>query len=280
MRAQLEQLAPRKENQSFICYKINERSFDFFWHYHPEYELTYIVKGKGKRLVGNVYEPFSSGDFVLLGPGLPHTWISDKVPNQSCQAIVIQFSAKFAEALLQFEELKAIKKLLGRAEKGFRFFHTKKKDCISLMEQMTEQNHSEKLLTFIQLLLGLSACNGKALLNTPVKLLKGDINQRRINKVFQYVQHDYKKHISLQKAAALIHLSNSAFCKYFKRVSGITFSDYVNEIRIAHACQLLIETDYPVAQIAFDSGFESLNYFNRVFLKKKKVIPSRFRKLI
>ncbi|MBS1578383.1 MAG: AraC family transcriptional regulator [Bacteroidetes bacterium] len=280
MRAQLEKLSSRKENQSFSCYEVKEPSFDFFWHYHPEYELTYIVKGKGKRLVGNIYEPFSAGDFVLLGPDIPHTWISDKIKNQNCRAIVIQFSTKFVESILQFDELKALKKILQKAEKGFQFMPTKKNNYLLLIQEMITKDYAEKFLLFIQLLLHLSTSKGKTLLTTSVKPLKGSINQHRINKVFQYVQNDYKKNISLKKAAALIHLSKSAFCKYFKRASGKTFSDYVNEIRIAYACQLLIETDYPISQIAFDSGFESLNYFNRVFLKKKKIIPSEFRKLI
>jgi len=83
----------------------------------------------------------------------------------------------------------------------------------------------------------------------------------------------------LQKAAALIHLTDSAFCKYFKRISGKTFSDYVNDIRIAHACELLIETDKTIAQIANESGYETLTYFNRIFLKKKNIRPNAFRKL-
>ncbi len=280
MRAQLEKLSSRKENQSFICYEIKESSFEFFWHYHPEYELTYIIKGKGKRLVGNVYESFSPGDFVLLGPDIPHTWISDKKRNQNCQAIVIQFSTKFAESILQFDELKAIKKVLQKAEKGIQFTPPKKDNYLLLMQKMINEAYAEKFLLLIQLLLHLSASKSKTILTTSIKPLKGITNQHRINKVFQYVQHEYKKNISLKKAAALIHLSKSAFCKYFKRASGKTFSDYVNEIRIAYACQLLIETDYPISKIAFDSGFESLNYFNRVFLKKKKVIPSSFRKLM
>jgi AraC-like DNA-binding protein len=111
------------------------------------------------------------------------------------------------------------------------------------------------------------------------KPIKGTENQQRINQVFQYVQKEFTHQVSLEKAAALIHLSESAFCKFFKRTSGKTFSDYTNDIRIAHACYLLIETDKPVNVIATESGFESLTYFNRIFLKKKKLKPRDYRKL-
>ena len=73
--------------------------------------------------------------------------------------------------------------------------------------------------------------------------------------------------------------SNSAFCKFFKVAMGKTFSDYVNELRVAHACQILTETDKPIAEVALRAGFESLTYFNRVFLAKKKMRPTDFRKI-
>jgi YesN/AraC family two-component response regulator len=107
--------------------------------------------------------------------------------------------------------------------------------------------------------------------------MKGNENQQRINKVFLYVQKEFKEHISLKKAASIIHLSESAFCKFFKRASGKTFSTYVNDIRIAYASQLLIESDKAIGEIAFESGFESLTYFNRVFLKTKGVKPRELR---
>jgi AraC-like DNA-binding protein len=92
------------------------------------------------------------------------------------------------------------------------------------------------------------------------------------------MQKNYKNPINLQEASKLIHLSNTAFCKFFKRSIGKTFSDYLNDLRILHACTLLIETDKPISQIAVESGFENLAYFNRVFLKKKKLQPTVFRK--
>src|SRR5205807_1425244 len=104
MKAKLEQLEHRKGSNAFICYETHVPSFQFVWHYHPEYELTYIVKGKGKRLVGDSYENFEEGDLVLLGPMMPHTWVSEKVRSQHCVAIVIQFKDNFIRPLQSYKE--------------------------------------------------------------------------------------------------------------------------------------------------------------------------------
>ncbi len=279
MRAKLEQLSLRRNNQSFLCYEVNVSAFAFLWHYHPEYELTFIVKGSGKRLVGDSYEQFSEGDLVLLGPNLPHSWVSEQIKKQNCQAIVIQFSTEFIAPLLQYQEMKDIEKLLTKAERGLQFIPEKNKEIIKILYEIKDIKAIHAFILLIQLLQKLCAYPSMALSSTNFKPLKGNVNQQRINKVFLFIQKSFRGKISLKKAAAVIHLSESAFCKFFKRACGKSFSDYVNDIRVSNACQLLIETDKPIAQVAFESGFESLTYFNRVFLRKKNVRPGRFRKM-
>ena len=128
MKPKREQLSHKREIQSFLCYEVSVASFEFFCHYHPEYELTLILKGKGKRLVGDSYENFSEGDLVLLGPNLPHTWISEKNQKENCRAIVIQFTQAFTEQLSQFPEMGAFEKLFAKAERGLQFNIVKNKD--------------------------------------------------------------------------------------------------------------------------------------------------------
>ena len=279
MKPKLEQLAHKMENQSFLCYEVTVPYFEFLWHYHPEYELTYILKGKGKRLVGDSYETFEAGDFILLGPLLPHTWVTDRKATENCSAIVIQFANNFVKQLLQFPEMKAFEKLLTKSERGLKFAGIKNNETLRLLQIMLHSNELIRLSLLLQVLQSLSVKKAMQLTSARYKPMKGNENQHRINKVFFYVQKEFKETILLKKAASLIHLSESAFCKFFKRASGKTFSDYVNEVRIANACQLLIETDNTIGEIAFESGFESLTYFNRVFLKKKKLRPGEFRNM-
>jgi len=279
MKARLEQLAHKKSSNSFICYEIQVPAFEFIWHYHPEYELTYIVKGKGKRLVGDSYENSEEGDLILLGSMLPHTWVSEKVRRQPCVAIVIQFTSDFIHPLQSYREMDSIVKLIARSDTGLTFNLSKNNPIIEQIKRMTTLRDFDVWISLVQVLQSLSILKSKPLASNHFKALRGNKNEQRINKVLQYIQRDFKETISLRQAATLIHLSESAFCKFFKRVTGKTFSNYVNEIRIAHSCNLLIETDKSISLIAQGSGFESLTYFNRVFLKKKRIAPSKFREI-
>ena len=117
------------------------------------------------------------------------------------------------------------------------------------------------------------------MVSTYYQPLKGSENEKRINKVCQYLQKHATETLTIHKVAALIHLSPSAFCKFFKRITGTTFYDYVNDIRIANVCSQLLATDKQVAEIAYENGFETLTYFNRIFLKKKNMSPSIYRKV-
>jgi len=278
MRAKLELLSQQNNNRSFLCYEVKLPSFDFFWHYHPEYELTYMVRGSGKRLVGDSYENFDEGDLDLLGPSLPHTWFTEKRSKENYRAFVIQFSLNFIEPMLQYTEMADIRKLLKKADKGLRFSTQKSKELSVHLYQILHNKGVDSITSLLLLLQKLSNSRTISLATPGFRPIKGNQNQQRINIVFQYVQQQFKNGISLREAASLIHLSQSAFCKFFKRISGKTFSDYVNDIRIAHACQLLIESDMLIEQIAYESGFDSLTYFNRIFLKKKETKPGSFRK--
>jgi len=279
MKPRFEQLSAIKGNHSFLCYELNVPDFDFYWHYHPEYELTCILQGRGKKLVGDSYENFKEGDLVLLGPNLPHTWISDKRRKENCRAIVIQFSPAFVEQILQFQELAPLEKLFINSYKGLQLNQLRTNQCVTLMQEMIGASEVHKFSLLLKLFDLLSTMQSTSLASAKYRAMKGNDNQQRINQVFQYVEREFRQGLSLKKAADSIHLSQSAFCKFFKRASGKTFSDYTNDIRIAHACQLLVETDMPIQEIALESGFESLTYFNRVFLKKKKLRPRAFRKL-
>lgn len=279
MRPKLEQLSHLLQNHSVLCYELSYPSFEFYWHYHPEYELTYIVNAEGKRLVGDSFESFKTGDLVLLPPNLPHTWITEPEEGEMHKAIIIQFSKSFIEPFLAFKEFEAIGSLLMNSQKGL-FFPDFMDTAV--MDLIIEMPKSSGVITFTGLLrlLELLANTPSITLASPgYRLLKGNENEQRINQILRYVQDNFGQEISLQKAAGLVHLSESAFCKFFKRMSGRTFSDYANEIRISNACRLLIETDLPVSGIAHESGFDSLTYFNRVFRRKKNMSPVEFRRI-
>lgn len=275
MKAQFEDIASKKGAESFLTYAFEVPYFEFKWHYHPEYELTLITRGDGKRLVGDSYESYTSGDLVLLGSELPHTWTSDPIKNKKVSAVVVQFPHDFIKRFAGLEEFKSIEALLAAAGRGLFF-----PDCASLraeLEILPARQGIEKITALINILQRLTSHKHHKLSSEYFQAVKGEETESRVNKVCQYIQKHSDEPLSLDQAAALIHLSRSAFSKFFKRATGKTFSDYVNDIRIGKACRLLTETDKAINEISYATGFDSLTYFNRVFLKKKGVTPRQFR---
>ena len=279
MKPLFEDIVKKRGQHSFVAFEIQQDNLEFFWHYHPEYELTLIVNGKGSRLIGDSHAYFESGDLVLIGPSLPHTWVSNGAIKGKCEAIVIQFSVEFIERFTRLGELSSINKLLLCSKQGISINENKSKALKELIKKLPAKEGIEKITDLIHILDELSKSKITPLASSLYQTLKGNENEKRINLVCTYIQQHTTEVLTIHKAAALLHLSPSAFCKFFKRITGKTFSDYVNEIRIANVCNDLLATDKQVAEIAYENGFETLTYFNRIFLKKKNMRPSNYRKM-
>jgi AraC-like DNA-binding protein len=277
MKAILEDIPSKKGAASFYSTRISVPAFEFKWHYHPEYELTYIVRGSGYRIVGNSHEHFSAGDLVLLGSNLPHTWWGKQEDGSPSEAIVIQFSNAFIEPFLQLQESQSIKELLTKASRGLRWdndqmlFHS--------IEELGDQTEFNRILSLLSILQTLSQIESSQLASDSYQNVLSKKFESRINKVCSYLQLHFSESISLKQVADLVYMSESNFCKFFKKATSTTFSDYLNDLRINEACHLLLSTEDNISKIAHDSGFESLSYFNRVFLRKKHLTPSEFRKI-
>jgi AraC-like DNA-binding protein len=277
MKPRFEDIGSKRGANSYVAYRYATTAFPFLWHYHPEYELTLILEGSGERMVGDSHEYFFPGDLVLLGPGLPHTWVSEV----AAAAVVVQFSESFIAPILEYPECDRIRQLLARSSQGLAFPVTGlgKGDLMAAIMRLPVAKAAGRitgLLDLLQVLAG-SRVEARPLASPYFQPALGKKTEGRIGKVFQYLHRRSGEHVALADVAALINLSESAFCKFFKRTTGKTFSDYVSDIRIGHACRLLAESDDTISEIAFRSGFDSLTYFNRVFLRKKGVRPREFR---
>jgi len=280
MKASYENIESKRGTTSFVAYHSIVHYFDFKWHYHPEYELTLITKGEGKRLVGDSYKNFAEGDLVLLGSGLPHTWVSEPKARKRTSAVVIQFSEAFIASFLQHSEFANIAKMLRSSSTGLYFPKIAALESIKKIMKLPDEEGVSRVTSLLTILHQMAQQQSVPLASEFFTSAKGKENEVRINRVCRYIQQHSAEEITLEKAASLVHLSSSAFCKFFKRVTGKTFSDYVNDIRIGNACYLLTESDKTINEIAFETGFESLTYFNRVFRRKKDTTPGHYRKSI
>jgi AraC-like DNA-binding protein len=276
MKAILENIPAKLGAHSFYKAHLCVNQFEFKWHYHPEYELTYILRGQGYRLVGNSQEPFQSGDLVLLGSNLPHTWWGKSEDGSLSEAIVFQFSSEFVEPFLRLNESLGIKKLLELSAKGIRF--ESELPLTDKLLSLSQAKGLDSILSLLSILQDLTKLPTFTLCPNYYQHVVSKKFETRINKVCNYIQNNFSEPLSLKEVADLVYMTQSNFCKFFKKATSITFSDYLNDLRINEACHLLIYSEENISKIAQDCGFESLSYFNRVFLKKKQLKPSEFRK--
>jgi AraC-like DNA-binding protein/quercetin dioxygenase-like cupin family protein len=275
MKALLEDIPSKQGGASFYQTKISVPAFEFKWHYHPEYELTYILKGNGYRVVGNSHEQFSEGDLVLLGSNLPHTWCGKLDDSTPSEALVIQFSKDFIEPFLKLNESRSIEKLLELSHRGI---------CCQTNQLLVDQIYTltntsglDSVLSLLSILDQLSKGISRPLTTENYHGIITKQFESRVNKVCTHLQQHFHEAITLKQVSDLVFMSESNFCKFFKKATNTTFSDYLNDLRINEACHLLLSSEENISKIAHDCGFESLSYFNRVFLKKKQLTPSGFR---
>jgi len=276
MKPVLEDISLQLLQSSFLAYSFQASSFEFKWHFHPEYELTFIVKGNGYRLIGNSHEDFSENDLVLIGPNLPHTWVGKAYNEENVEAIVIQFSKDFANKILGLEENRSLASLLNNSGQGL-FFNQWPEGIESQLFDIIRAEGMDKIVRFMVVLSRLSQLEATPLSSPSFRYAINQQYETRIDKVCLFLQHNFQNEVNLKQVADLVFMTESNFCKFFKKALGTTFSNYLNELRINEACQFLLHSDETINQIAYKCGFESLSYFNRVFLKKKQTTPSQMR---
>lgn len=278
MKPKLEPLHLVADTYRYHGFELTGETFPFFWHYHPEYELTLIISGYGNRLVGDNYQPFGPGDWVLLGPDIPHTWTSAPDSQGVHRALVLQFSREWALRVFLKPEFQAVHDLLARAGGGLKF-PSADAGQHELLAQAIFFPGTKGLLACMQVLEQLSRTKAMPISEFHLPQQAHGNTRLRLETIIRYVQESPAS-ATLTRAAEAIHLSESALCKLFKRHMGRTFSDYVNQVRISRASALLIQTDLPVNQVASQAGYENMAYFNRVFLKAKGVPPRQYRQSV
>lgn len=269
--------------QSFLFRRFDSTAFDAPYHFHPEYELTYIIEGSGKRYVGSHMEDFVSGDLVLLGPNLPHCWklTSEGAENDRASAIVVQFDLAFlGEDFFNKNELQYIKRLLDKSGGGLSFHGRTQKSAAHHLDMLShEKNNFKLLIGVLDVLQRLATSQDYALLDQNMITAERNItDQERINPVFAYLVENFRNNVSLNTAANIAHMTTNAFCKYFKKITRKTFMETIIEYRLNYATQQLIQTDKPISDISFESGFGDVSHFYKTFKTKMGLSPLNYRK--
>jgi len=278
MRPALEKITP-DPGSSFYTGHTRCSGFRFLWHQHPEAELTLIVHGRGTRFVGDSIEPFRPGDLVLLAPELPHTWQSTaSVRRGLSEAIYVQFRVDMLGGpLAAIPEARAIADLLARARRGLRFVGATRERAAQKLMALPSATGLPRLLALLDVLQLLAVGRDARPLCGASYEAPTSSGQRRIDRVCRYLAEHFLEPLSLPRVAAQAHLNPSSFARFFNRSTGHTMTEYLNELRVGHACHLLLDTDMSIAAIAHASGFRNLSHFNRRFLRSRKMSPRDYR---
>jgi len=263
--------------QSFKLFTPRLKNY-FFWHYHPEYELVYVEATTGIRHVGQHVSSFMGSDLVLIGSNIPHLNFDYGLKTEYHQ-IVIQLKENFlSDAFNETPELQQIRQLFDKASLGLSFHGKTKVTVANKLQKMHQLNYFDQLLCLLEILQILAISHEVSELNeqdTSIKLFLND--KIRMGTIYKYIHANYNESPDVNKVAASVHLSTSAFCRYFKKQTKMTFTEFVNQYKITQAKTLLLQ-DKNISEVCYDVGFESLSYFNKLFKKINGENPSAFKK--
>ncbi len=276
MKTELEHIQPKQG--SSLSLSVNPDFSDFFyWHFHPEFELVFIDGVDGNRHVGNHLSRFHGSDLVLIGSYIPHLNFDYGI-KEPYEKIVVHIQQKFLEnAFLTTPELNPIHILMEDSKKGVAFGERTKSTLRLRIKKLANLNSFDQFLELIDILNVLAHAKDKEYLHSlPVKNQFNTKDKNRLDIIYAFVDDHYHRKIEIEEIAALSHFSKPAFCRYFKKMTRLTFTQFVNHYRIDKAKKLLL-SGKNVTETCFSSGFESLSYFNRTFKKITGTNPISFR---
>lgn len=249
-----------------------------FWHFHPEIELVYVNKGQGKRHIGNHLSYYNNSQLLLIGPNLPHNGFTDRLTINGSETLV-QFKPEFlGNHFFDIPEMEKINNLFERSKKGILFgIKTKQKLGVKI-EKLNEKEGFKKILILLDVLHGLAKAEDYTLLNVDGFAFETEPqDSAKIDIVFKHVNQNFKEHISLDEIAEKVSMTVPAFCRYFKKVTGKTFTKLVNEYRVVHATKLLSESQMSIADVSFECGFNNFSHFNKLFKEFTGKSASKYR---
>lgn len=254
------------------------------WNHHPQFEIHLIRHGSGRLFAGDYIGHFGAGHLALIGPGLPHDWISDLAPGEQIvgRDVVLQFDGesllKLRETLPELDELQG---LFSRARQGIEFSGATQRQAIEMLEEIGRSSGLKRLSLFISLLQTLNeagAVESRTLASQQYAPMLDSLTTERMAQVFDYILKDLNEELRMSVIARQLEMSEPAFSRFFKRTTGHTFVDLTRKLRIQRACRLLLQSRLSVSDICFEVGYANLSNFNRHFRHEMAETPSEYRK--
>lgn len=258
---------------------VNPKLNDFYyWHFHPEYELTFIVAPSGNLRIGNYVGQFQESDLVFIGSNIPHLNFDYGIKTEY-EKVVLQIKEDFFKNdFISTPELTSIYQLFENSKKVVSFQGKTKEIVGKRLQNLHHLPHFEQFIEVLSIFQILATSNEIKLLHeNPIENLYNNKEQLRLKVVYKFIEDNFQRAISIEEISNLTHLSKAAFCRYFKKMTRLTFTEFLNQYRIEHAKRVL-KSDKNVTETCYECGFESLSYFNRIFKKVVGENPLQFKK--
>jgi len=274
-------VAPHSE--SIIFFDEEKPHFSVPWHFHPEIEILYVVKSSGTSYVGDGIHRFKDGEISIIGENVPHWWKSDRKysdgnDTSGVKALIIQFRKEIFDAnFINLPEMGGIKEFLNRSQRGIQFQCKSRKllgDQINKIFQLSGIQQITELIILLDMMS--KSIDHKYHSSVGYSKTINTYDFYRFNKIHEHIILNFTKPIKLEDVADLVNISPTAFCRYFKKHTGKTFLSFLNEIRIGHACKLMVEDNQSVSRASLESGFNNLSHFNGQFKRVMKLTPTEY----
>jgi AraC-like DNA-binding protein len=280
MRAEFTRVGPLRQT-SWLCRRLSHDRFNFRLHFHPEFELTLVTRGTGTRMIGTSIEDYGPGDLALIGSGVAHAYASS-AGTSTQEAIVIQFRRDFlGEDFFGVPEFADVGRLLDESSAAAATVFESDPSTIKRCQTLLTLNPAERTVALMSLLIELAGRRqSRRLDNSGLMLGLSPDARARVDAVCGYLQERFTGSIRLGDVAAVAHMSEAAFSRFFRRSLGRTMTQYVMELRIARARQLLRDSALSISEIAYQCGYENLSNFNRCFRALEDRSPRQYRRAL
>ncbi|MFN8251634.1 MAG: AraC family transcriptional regulator [Ferruginibacter sp.] len=265
-----------EEQYSFACRQYRTPNFETSWHKHEECELIIITEGHGTAMIGDHVGDYQTGDVYFIAGNIPHSF-RKRHHKMIGDAIAVHFKTDvFGEAFFRLPEMKHINSFLNRND-AIQLQYNLRKEVSALLLEMENAKSFQRISLLLQALQKMSSSGSYIKVTQDFSSSDNNINPA-IEKIIDYSFKHYLESITLQDVAGIADMSIPTFCRFFKKNIKKTYFNFLQDLRIGHACKLLVNTDKPVMECCYESGYNSWAHFSKQFKQVKKITPSQYRK--
>jgi len=248
------------------------------WHYHPEIEIVFVNEGTGKLQIGSHMSFYTNGTLMLIGSNLPHCGFTDNHTGNKSETIIQMSPSFLGDSFFNIPEMVGIKNMLEQAKKGIVYHGDAKRKIGALIERLAALDPFDRLLGIFKILKEMQQTEEYTMLNAKGFIIETPLqDNNRINMIFNFVQKEFTRPIPLEEIAEKVSMSVPGFCRYFKKITGKTFIQFVNKYRLVHAAKLLHEKQMSITDVCYESGFSNFSHFNKLFKQFSGKTPSMYR---